>query len=406
MDEIDRHLKSVEKLAHFQGAVLVEKSGEVVFCEAYNNSTNSIFHIGSLTKQFTAALTVELSLDGKLDLHGKINDYFEGCKEWENITIMHLLSHTSGIPNYTSDPGYMRVAKKITIDKILDWASEQNLNFRPGSEFEYSNTAYVILGVIIEKACGMPYEDFLDEKLLKPAGMNSSGVRHDRKHPGPKAACGYCLNDAGEKLMEDHSENISIVSADGTMYSTVHDMLKWSHVLDGKTDIIRNKTLELMLKPGKNNYGLGLILGTTFGRKTIFHSGSIAGFNCDFCKFPDDKITIIVLSNNLQYQTSHVTGKICSYLFDGTIPIAIPFPSTQDFSPFEKSFRSQISDDPVEFFLTRKERLFLDDRQPAECVLLSNGRLFSSMYGSEYEVKKDGKIIVYDAFDSVVDTLS
>ncbi len=420
-EAFDIHLQSMEKNARFRGSVMVVKKGEVLLSKGYGlatptlkNTPSTIFQIASLTKQFTAAAVLELCRMGKVDLDAPIPAYIAGKYQlelgtldlWKPIKVRHLLSHTSGIPNYTDSEDYFEKSKRLTLEGILHWAKNQDLNFKPGKEFEYSNTGYILLGVIIEKQSGLSYGEFVKQKLLIPSRMYSSGVYEGTSQP--HAAVGYCLDKKGENLAEDHSENISATFSDGAMYSTVQDMAKWAQVLDGHNEILGKETIDRMTTPGMGGYGYGLEIDTIFGKKIVHHSGSIAGFKTDFCKYPEEEIVLVVLCNNIDFAAEHISSEISKYLFgkQKKITVAVPFPKDFDYTPYLGFFDAKEDEEnSAEFFLKRSGQLFMDGTPPTQCILLSNQRLFNPSLGCEYGLNNNDTLTLYDCDGNPMDTL-
>jgi CubicO group peptidase (beta-lactamase class C family) len=410
--KIDNYLQSMVK-AGFRGAVLVKKDGELVLSKGYGyakgtgdaigafrNTPSTVFQIASLTKQFTAAAIMKLQEAGKLDIGQPINNYLPEKYQfevWDDVTVLDLLSHTSGIPNYTDADNYSDIAKTLTVDKIIRQAAKKKLLFQPGDDYNYCNTEYTILGVIIEELSGQSYADFIKKELFIPAGMTSSGVRTDTCVPADNAAIGYCWNDSNTKLIEDTSENIAATCADGAIFSTVEDLAKWSDVLDGKKGVLSKKSIETMTDPGWGNYGCGLFIDKAFKRKRIHHNGSIAGFRTDFCKFPDEDATIIALSNTTFFCADCVTYDISKILFkpNEEVPLVIPFPGNLAESPFIGEFESDELG-PVRIVADGYHLCLIDDDdEKSNCYLLSNHRLFEPSEGMEFKLENNGDISVY-----------
>ncbi len=421
---IDDFVNSLEKNVQFRGAVLVEENGSTILRKGYGaankttkNTYSTVFQIGSLTKQFTAAAILKLCEMGKINLNDPINTYisdkverslFNFFDKWKNITIGNLLSHTSGIPNYTEREDYDVVCKHITVDDILKWARDQKLNFTPGSEFEYCNTGYTLLGIVIEKQSGISYGEFLKQHIFLPAGMHDTGVYDQTYTPSPLAATGYCFDDSGERLIEDHSENIVATFSDGSVYSTVTDLAKWSKILDSEDSILTKHSFDLMKTPGLGEYGCGLMIDHVLKQRRVHHNGSIAGFNCEFCKYPNNRNLIIVLGNNAGFDSEYLTGCIARLLFGEIeeIPKCIPFPRDFDFSPYIGNFQSEEDEDTDYEFYLENDRLFIDDTPPHQCVLLSNECLLNASEGQEIDYNdEDDCIEIYDGYDEQIDSL-
>lgn len=429
-DAIDEYLKKLEKNDNFRGAVIVIKNGETILCKGYGMATNSaknrgstVFQIASLTKQFTAAAIMKLYEEGKIDLDSPMTKYLPqqyqpgASSDWNKITIRHLLTHRSGIPNYTDEKNYDRIAKSLTVDKIVKDAMNKPLYFKPGSQFEYCNTGYTLLGVIIENVSGVPYADFMKENIFKPAGMLSSGVYTETCSKGTCAANGYCWDDDYEHLVIDDSENLSATFSDGGIYSTVEDMAKWSRVLDGKADVLKPESLKIMTTPVLDDYGCGLYIDEDFGQKKIHHDGQIAGFNTNFCKFPKDNTYIAVLCNTTGVSGERVCDEISKMLFlpKDSIPVVIPFPKDFDFEPYLGIFESDSEENEGDRYKFSLDGNRLYVKKPSgdsiELALQSNDRLLLLLdgyipeLGEEYELDEDGNITVYDLFGNEIDYL-
>lgn len=427
-EAINNYLQSLEKESFFRGSVMVIKAGLPILCKGYGNATESskntpftIFQIASLTKQFTAAAILQLHERGKIDLDAPITEYLPEdyqSEDWEYVKVKHLLSHTSGIPSYTDQKNYEKIAKSLTVEKIIKDAIDKTLYFEPGTEFEYSNTGYILLGTIIENVTGESYAQYMAENIFKPADMQSSGVCTGSSAKGSNVATGYCWDDDGEKLIKDDSENYSVSFSDGSIYSTVIDLAKWNEVLDGKRkDILNDEAIRMMTTPKKEEYGCGLIINEVFGQKRIFHDGMIAGFNDFLCKYPNDDTFIVVLCNTVGISSERVCAEISQilYLPKNEQHIPIPFPQGFDFKPYLKTFKSKSEDTKGEEYKFTQEdnRLYVEGPwdDTTEVALLANGRLlllvdgYNPEMGEEYELDKDGNLTVYDSYGEETDYL-
>jgi CubicO group peptidase (beta-lactamase class C family) len=410
--EIDRFLRNMEQ-AHFTGAVLVEQNGQILLCKGYGeanhsvpNTSETIFCVASITKQFTAAAIMLLVEEGKIHLNTSINEYLPSrfcTDEWEDVTVEHLLTHTSGIPNYAEWDDYWEVCKNLTVDKVIRDVQEQGLQFPPGSNFSYSNTGYTLLGKIIEKQGDMPYRDFIKNRLLIPAGMTSSGI-HDKSHNPPTAhsAMGFWIEH--QVLEIDKRDESAVLYSDGGLYSTVRDMAKWSGVLDGKTTVLSRSSIKKMID---GQYGL--FVDRAFGYRRIHHNGSMAGFRGDFCKFPDEGILIVILGNNADFVVEYLTGNLSQFLLNSrfSLPEIIPFPPNFNYAPFLNTFDSHESEEEETYtFKLHHQQLSLKGESNDQCFLLSNQRLYIPTQGQEFELQKNGKITVYGEEGEKVDVLS
>ncbi len=288
----------------FMGTVLAARDGEVILSKGYGmanlelevpNTPSTKFRLGSVTKQFTAAAILLLEERGKLKVGDRLRTYFpEAPMEWDRITIHNLLTHTSGIPNFTSFADYSSI--KLTSRSAGDAVAafrDRPLEFGPGEKYSYSNSGYLALGAIIEKASGQSYEQFLADHIFTPLGMNDSGYDSNRSIIKRRAS-GYIRGPSG--YVNAAYLHMSIPHAAGALYSTTEDLLKWERALfAGK--VVSKASLDRMITPFKNDYALGVSSTLDKGRRVIAHGGGIDGFNTYLAYYPDTKTVIVALSN-------------------------------------------------------------------------------------------------------------
>jgi CubicO group peptidase (beta-lactamase class C family) len=250
------------------------------------------------------------------------------------VTIHNLLSHTSGIPSYTSLPGFFQNVSRnpYTVDDFIKKYASGDLEFEPGSKFVYDNSGYFLLGAIIEKVTGKPYEQVLKENIFDPAGMKNSGYDHWETIIG-KRATGYSRTPGGYRTAA--YLDMSLPYAAGSLYSTVEDLFLWDQALYGDK-ILSAKSKELMFKPNLNNYGYGFIITkatlappTKLAVPVIQHSGGINGFNTLIVRMTNEKRLIVLLDNaeDGQYLNKIVSG-VMSVLYDQ--PYDVPKRSIAD----------------------------------------------------------------------------
>jgi CubicO group peptidase (beta-lactamase class C family) len=310
--QIDGLLKQYYDYGQLNGSVLVADKGKVVYEKGFGmanmewgipNGPDTKFRIGSVTKQFTAALIMQLVEEGKIKLDGKLSDYLPDYRKdtGEKVTIHHLLNHTSGIPSYTSNPEFFpkhsRDAYNVP-DFVKKFASG-DLEFEPGSKFSYNNSGYTLLGAIIEKVTGKSYEEVLTERILKPLGMTNTGYDHHATVLA-KRASGYQKTSTG--FINAPYLDMSLPYSAGSIFSTVEDLYKWDQALHDGT-IVSAESKKLMFTPGLSNYGYGLAISdkpigkTEQKTKIVEHSGGINGFNSNLVRAVDKKQTVIILDN-------------------------------------------------------------------------------------------------------------
>jgi CubicO group peptidase (beta-lactamase class C family) len=302
--KLDEYLNSITKDRLFSGAVLVAQNGKILLSKGYGmanieldvpNTAQTRFRLGSITKQFTAASILLLQEQGKLSVSDSVCKYIADCPAaWQPVTVHHLLNHSGGVPNFTSFPDYQKTMMiPSPIESTIARFKDRPLTFTPGEKMSYSNSGYILLGAVIEKVSGQSYADFLRARILDPLKMNATG--YDRSDVIIKGrAAGY--SDKGANWVNAAHIDMSIPHAAGAMYSTVEDLYIWDQAL--YTDKLLNaKSKESMFTPGLNNYGYGFGITTPNNRKMISHGGGIDGFATHIARYPDDRVTVIVLSN-------------------------------------------------------------------------------------------------------------
>ncbi len=268
----------------------------------------TVFQTGSVGKQFVSAAILMLVEEGKLSLDDSITKYFpDAPATWKPILIKNLLSHTSGLSEYESGdrsgpngPFYMRL--DFTEDELVTKIEALPIESAPGEKWDYCNTNYVLLGVLIHKITGKPYYEFLDERIFKPLGMASTRLINERDIV-PNRAAGYELVNGQLKNQEWVSPTFNS-TADGTLYSNVLDLAKWDAALYG-TKLLKQSSLDRIwtvypLNDGKPNpagYGFGWMIGKQNDHQRIEHGGAWQGFTCRISRYPDDSLTVVVLTN-------------------------------------------------------------------------------------------------------------
>lgn len=302
--KFDEYLNAVAAKQHFSGSVLVARDGKIIFSKGYGlanveldvpNTPQTKFRLGSITKQFTATAILLLQERGKLSVSDPICKYIDNCPAaWSEVTVHHLLSHTGGIPNFTSFPDYMpKMMMPVTTQEMIARFRDKPLDFKPGEKWSYSNSGYFLLGAIIEKVSGESYETFLRKNIFDPLKMTATGYDHfetilKNRATGYSLTMGKMVNSAFLDMTQPYSA--------GSLYSTVEDLFAWNEALySGR--VLAAKSFEAMTTPVKNNYAYGLGVETKGNRKMIAHGGGINGFVTFLARFPEEKLTIVVLRN-------------------------------------------------------------------------------------------------------------
>jgi CubicO group peptidase (beta-lactamase class C family) len=308
---IDALLTTYHETGAFNGAVLVADSGTVIFKKGYGfadfewripNEPTTKFRLGSITKQFTATLIVHLVAEGKLGYETTLDAALPYYRKdtGRRITVHQLLNHTSGIPSYTT-PAFIRdsARNRYAVREFVEKFCSGDLEFEPGTKYRYNNSAYFILGAIIEEVLKKPYEQALKERVFEPLGMHGSG--YDLSAPLlEKRARGYERGLAGVRNAD--FLDMSIPYAAGSLYSTVEDLYLWDQALYSDR-ILDASQKERMFRPALDNYGYGWVIRKQpigpgkSERLTIGHGGGIHGFSTLLTRVPEDRHLIVLLNN-------------------------------------------------------------------------------------------------------------
>jgi CubicO group peptidase (beta-lactamase class C family) len=288
----------------FMGAVLVARGSDILLNQGYGfadlewkipNSPKTKFRLGSITKQFTAACILLLEERGKLKINDPVKKYMpEAPPAWDKITIFNLLTHTSGIPSFTSFPDYRKLEPFSTsTTELVARFRDKPLDFEPGQKFSYSNSGYVLLGYLIEKISGETYAEFVQQNIFKVLGMEDSGYDSNSRIIENRAS-GYTPNKDG--IVNAGYIDMTVPLSAGGLYSTTEDLLRWEQSLFGGK-LLTPASLKKMTTPFKDDYAFGLVVRNLNGRQEIQHGGGIEGFNTLLAYYPDDRITVVVLAN-------------------------------------------------------------------------------------------------------------
>lgn len=315
---IDSFVASEMARAHVPGvAVGIYSRGNILLAKGYGLANvelgvpvkpETIFQSGSVGKQFVSAAIMMLVEEGRVSLEDSIAKYFPGAPaSWKPIRIKNLLSHTSGLAEYESDdrtgpngPFYLRL--DFTEDQLLHKIEALPIENPPGAKWNYRNTNYVLLGFLIHRVTGMFYADYLAKRIFKPLGMSSTRLISDADII-PNRAAGYQWEDGALKNQDWVSPTFNS-TADGTLYFNVLDLAKWDAALY-TTQLLKQSSLDTMWtvyklnngKPNGDNYGFAWEITTQNGHRVIEHDGEWQGFTCDISRYPDDSLTVVVLTN-------------------------------------------------------------------------------------------------------------
>ena len=359
-------------------SVIVVKDGRTVFRKALGMADmelgvplqpDMVFRLGSITKQFTAVSILMLAEEGKLSLQDRIEKFLPGYPtQGYAITVEHLLTHTSGIQSYTDIPGWMtsKILAPMTVTELVDGFKKEPMQFAPGEKWAYNNSAFVLLGAIIEKVSGQTYEAFVKERIFEPLGMTSS--YYGSTEPViPKRVPGYTMD--GGKVRNAGYLSMTQPYSAGSLSSSVDDLARWDAAL--YTEKILKKALlekawsSYVLKSGEaTKYGYGWALSKLRGRRSIEHGGGIFGFSTYALRLPDERIYVAVLANSDSPMTApgYVAKKLAA------IAAGDPFP---EFTP--------VTIDPK--VLERYAGVYRIDEQSTRTVTVEGGKIYAQRSG-------------------------
>jgi D-alanyl-D-alanine carboxypeptidase len=328
-DQVDDYVKAEMARKGIPGVALtVIQGGHPVKTAAYGLANlelnvpvkpETVFEIGSITKQFTAACILLLVQDGKLSLDDRISRHLGSVPpEWGGVTVRHLLTHTSGIKNYTGLPGFA-LTRHLTQEQFIETIGKQPLEFKPGESWKYCNTGFNLLGYIIENISGKSYWDFISERIWQPLGMAATTNRLPALVI-PNRASGY---EQTNHIHVNRDSDLTEVFSAGAIASTVGDLAKWNAALDGEALLDAGSKSRLWTpatsQDGKAaHYGLGWFLETVEGHRNIGHGGSTSGFSASIQRFPGDKLAVILLTNNDEQVATTMARKIATFYFKAT----------------------------------------------------------------------------------------
>lgn len=291
------------------GVFLIAKGGKVLYNKSFGKAnlelgadmdTQSVFQIGSMTKQFTAVAILILEQEGKLNVNDPVSKYIADYPNGNQIKIHHLLNHTSGIKDFTKMKTISEIAQKqMSPQEMVDFFKSEPIDFQPGERFQYNNSGYVVLGYIIEIVSGKTYEEFIKEKIFEKVGMQNSYYATDRKIIKNRA---YGYHQKPEGYVNKTVINFSVPYASGALMSTSDDMLKWQKALDENILLTPQQTKKAFTNYKLNNgelteYGYGWHLKKIKDLQTHEHGGSIFGFKSMAVYIPEMDIYVIGLSN-------------------------------------------------------------------------------------------------------------
>ena len=404
--QIDQIMNDQYQKENYGATVLIANKDEVLYRKAFGKANvelnvdmipENVFEIGSITKQFTAVAILMLLEEGKLSLDDAITKYIPDYPTQNtNITIHHLLTHTSGIKSYTSIPSLREFARNdLKVTELIDTFKNEPMDFKPGEQYRYNNSGYILLGYIIEKVSGMTYEDFIQKRIFDKLNMNSSYYGSKSKLIKNRAS-GYQQRENGYANADYIS--MTIPYAAGSIMSTVDDLLKWNTAVHNNT-LISKESLQkaftnYTLNNGdKINYGYGWALNSIKDVATIEHGGGIFGFTTQGIYVPSENVYVIVLTNCDCDSPTQTAKKIAA------IAIGKPFPKATDAIKLSKEKLAKwigaykFDDGAVRVITLRGNQLYsqrTDSNAEFKIFPLSQNRFFFEDSFSEF-IFSDGK---------------
>jgi len=338
-DPIDDFVQAQLEAKKIPGmAVLVMRDGKVEKQRGYGYanvelrvpvSPDTLFQSGSTGKQFTAAGILLLAEEGKLNLDDRLATYYpDAPAAWHRITIRQLLTHTSGIKDYgETDTGIFDYRKDYTDDEMLAVIQKLPIEFEPGTQWSYSNTGYVILGLLTTKLAGKHWSDFQSEKIFKPLGMKTTRVISDREVI-PNRAAGYQLDEHGVLVNQDWVSPTFGRTADGALYFSIRDLAAWEKALEARA-FMSKQSFEAWWTAASFNdgtrypYGFGWLLSEQRGEPVILHPGAWQGFTATIARYTEQRLAVMVLANAAHADTAAIAREVAG-LVDSRLQMRSP----------------------------------------------------------------------------------
>lgn len=412
-DATDEYVRAQMSERHVQGAAIaVIKNGKIIKAEGYGLANvelnvpvtrETVFEIGSISKQITAAAVMLLVEDGKINTDEKISKYLPNTPEsWSKVTVGNLLTHTSGIKSYTGLSGF-ELTKRLKRDEFIKAIGTHPLEYEPGTRWIYSNSGYNLLGFIIESVTGKSYWDFVQTRIFKPLGMNRTANR-DPKLIVPNRADGYEWEN-GKLVGRDY--DLTDVFSAGAIVSTATDLTKWDAALRGDT-FLRRETKEKIWTPVSFNdgkpypYGFGWNITEFRGHKLVSHGGQTAGFAANISRYTGDDLTVIVLTNSGEQGLGGVIALGIAKIYLPDISLRAmkekPGADARLTDLFQNALHSYLAEKPDASLLTDKTRAALTtDRAKLNAKRITNYGAIKNFVFVGDETSDKNKICRYKA---------
>lgn len=404
-------------------AVAIDRNGEIQYQTAYGIgdfeqniplSPSSVFYAASVSKQVVAMAALLLEQDGLIDLDADIHTYIPEFKDYgKPMTVRNILHHTSGIRDYFnlfSLAGTLE-GMVITEDKIMTiLARQENLNFDPGDQWAYSNSAYFLISQIVKRVTDRSLDDYAQERIFTPLGMTSTRFQHNHLRPIKNKAHGHSLQDNGEWFIAD---SLLDVVGSGGMYTNVIDLIKWdrnfyNNILGSGQDMIDEMQTSATLNNGESTqYGLALDLKPYRGLKRVFHAGTLVGYRAMLQRFPDQKFTVALLCNNGTVNSQNLANAVSDIYLEADFTEPAPAVSQDDSndSPYQLAdgvtlmdYTGSYYNDEVENSLTvsaKENGVFIEGFFNGPVMTPARADVFASQSGNRelvFDRDQDGNI--------------
>jgi CubicO group peptidase (beta-lactamase class C family) len=389
-EKIDQLIMGYTETGRFNGSALIASRDQILLEKGYGyknfrdstlNDSCTIYQIASVTKQFTSAVILKLVELKKLALTDKLSKYYPDFPKGDSITIENLLSHTSGIFDWTYSINFLPKNEQT----LLGFLKTKALNFAPGTNWSYSNSNYSLLGYIIQKVTGMSYENAVRNYIFIPLHMTHSGFDFKNLVCKEKAT-GYSTFSDSSKIEGTLYDSVAPYAA-GEIYSTVGDLYKWHKGLQSYKIIDRN-SLERAYTPLMNHYGYGWIIDSLFSRRITSHSGDISGFNSNLARITEDNVFIILLNNKEGSDLEMLTKNIFAILYN------------QPYSIFVKRHPVNLSEETLEKYIGTYEVISPYSSFRGE-VKLEHGKLMLQAHtGPKVGLAEENENYSFDLFET------
>ncbi|WP_281849518.1 serine hydrolase domain-containing protein [Dyella sp. GSA-30] len=374
------------------GAVILIARGDEIIYRAARGSAqielgvplqaDQTFRIASITKMFTAALVVKLAQLGQLSLDDKLATYVPGIANGETITLRQLLNHTAGVSDIVHDPQPGFFARKVDTATLIAEIKKREPSFPPGTRFAYSNAGYILLGAVIEKVTGRPWQDALRTTLLEPLDLKETAYG-DNARIVPRRVAGYTTDNANRHVENASYINASVPAAAGALVSTANDLLHWMRALaQGKVvgrDGFKQMTTAVANVPGASThpYGFGMYIWQVRGNEMVGHTGQIDGFASALAYLPQQDITVVVLANDDNFDARTMARRMAAIALGQPYADPVPAKLTEDqLRAFEGVYR--IDDATTETLSIKDGQLYgqRSNRHAVPLMLTVNQRLY------------------------------